>query len=209
MGTFDRWKKAELLDLVNKLKLDDVSFNLKKMDMIKVIEDHLSRLGEPLDTEVEFPELKSFYAVETSSSSSDDEEETSKGERNVWKCVVHANENVQDFLSSVATLMTIFYGLELFKLIHSVAIDKDGFKLILVWFVAHVVVPVLASYYINFVRYDLMMEFDPFTINILKALISLAMKNATCHEFKAIYHSVGELSMIFSVVGLLITFYVY
>lgn len=60
-STFSRWRKVELLDLAEKLKIADVANNVRKNELITLIEEHLALLGEPLDIDVEYPELKSFY----------------------------------------------------------------------------------------------------------------------------------------------------
>lgn len=49
MSTFARWRKAELFDLMNKLKITDVSNSTKKSDMIVLIEHYLENLSAPLD----------------------------------------------------------------------------------------------------------------------------------------------------------------
>ena len=59
--SFKRWKKTELLDLCNKMHWEDVPTGEKKAAIIEFVEDHLYALPGPLDTEVEFPELKSFF----------------------------------------------------------------------------------------------------------------------------------------------------
>lgn len=61
MSSFSRWKKVELLDLAEKLRLPKITSSARKSDLIALIEDHLNVLNEPLDVEVDYPELKSFY----------------------------------------------------------------------------------------------------------------------------------------------------
>ncbi|CCD24448.1 Gtt3p NDAI_0D01340 [Naumovozyma dairenensis CBS 421] len=58
---FNRWKKADLLDLINKLKISDIPTSTRKYDLIEIIQDYLIELGKPLDYDHEFPELKGFY----------------------------------------------------------------------------------------------------------------------------------------------------
>ena len=61
MSTFARWRKAELFDLMNKLKITDVSNSTKKSDMIVLIEHYLENLSAPLDYMHDFPELQTYY----------------------------------------------------------------------------------------------------------------------------------------------------
>lgn len=60
-STFSRWRKVELLDLAEKLKISNIPNHVRKNDLIDTIESHLNILNEPLDIEVDYPELKSFY----------------------------------------------------------------------------------------------------------------------------------------------------
>ncbi|QLG71345.1 hypothetical protein HG535_0B03850 [Zygotorulaspora mrakii] len=77
-STFSRWRKVELLDLADKLHISGIPGSIRKNDLISVIESHLTRLGEPLDVDVEYPELKSFYdsVVKSAEESSDVETES-------------------------------------------------------------------------------------------------------------------------------------
>ncbi|GMM56853.1 Gtt3 protein [Maudiozyma humilis] len=59
--SFKHWKKVELVDLCNKMHLEDVPIKEKKAVLIEFLEDHLYALPGPLDTEVDFPELRSFF----------------------------------------------------------------------------------------------------------------------------------------------------
>ncbi|SMN22176.1 similar to Saccharomyces cerevisiae YEL017W GTT3 Protein of unknown function with a possible role in glutathione metabolism [Maudiozyma saulgeensis] len=59
--SFGRWKKIDLLDLCEKLKIDDIPTSANKNTVLEILEDHLSTLTEPLDTEIEFPELKDYF----------------------------------------------------------------------------------------------------------------------------------------------------
>ena len=59
--SFSRWKKMELLDLCEKLKLDDISTSATKTVVIDLVERYLASLAHPLDTEIEFPELKDYF----------------------------------------------------------------------------------------------------------------------------------------------------
>lgn len=61
MSVFSRWRKAELFDLMNKLKISDVSHSAKKSEMIALIEYYLDNLDAPLDFVHDFPELQAFY----------------------------------------------------------------------------------------------------------------------------------------------------
>ncbi|CAI4060865.1 hypothetical protein SUVZ_05G0550 [Saccharomyces uvarum] len=60
-STFARWKKADLIDLANKLEIDGFPNYAKKSDMIEFLETHLNRLESPVDFKDDYPELKSFY----------------------------------------------------------------------------------------------------------------------------------------------------
>lgn len=60
-STFSRWRKVELLDLAEKLKISNIPNHVRKNDLIDTIESHLNILNEPLDIEVDYPELKAFY----------------------------------------------------------------------------------------------------------------------------------------------------
>ncbi|KAL3233160.1 Glutathione transferase 3 [Nakaseomyces bracarensis] len=61
MSSFSKWRKAELFDLMNKLKITDVSHSTRKSTMIMLIEHYLDNLEAPLDYIHDFPELQSFY----------------------------------------------------------------------------------------------------------------------------------------------------
>ncbi|KAG0658242.1 hypothetical protein C6P45_002223 [Maudiozyma exigua] len=58
---FNRWLKADLIDLSDKLKLDHVPSSAKKYEIIEKIEEDLYKRKEPLDTVIDFPELKDFF----------------------------------------------------------------------------------------------------------------------------------------------------
>ncbi|CAI4059752.1 hypothetical protein N7582_001446 [Saccharomyces uvarum] len=60
-STFTRWKKADLIDLANKLEIDGFPNYAKKSDMIEFLEAHLNRLESPVDFKDDYPELRSFY----------------------------------------------------------------------------------------------------------------------------------------------------
>ena len=60
-SVFQRWKKTDLLDLLEKLKINDISYQTKKPDLIRILQEHLDSLDQPLDDILEYPELQSFY----------------------------------------------------------------------------------------------------------------------------------------------------
>lgn len=60
-STFSRWKKADLIDLANKLEIDGFPNYAKKSDMIDYLESHLNHLEKPVDFKDDYPELRSFY----------------------------------------------------------------------------------------------------------------------------------------------------
>ncbi|KAG0676451.1 Glutathione transferase 3 [Kluyveromyces marxianus] len=84
----ERFKKAELIDLADKLGLSVSSSNTKPKLVLKIL-DHLESLPEPVDL-MEFPELELYYEAlaqisttssgTSSSGSSDDEEEDGEGD---------------------------------------------------------------------------------------------------------------------------------
>ena len=71
-STFSRWKKADLIDLANKLEIDGFPNYAKKSDMIENLESHLNHLEKPVDFKDDYPELKSFYESMTVDQSRDE-----------------------------------------------------------------------------------------------------------------------------------------
>lgn len=267
--SFARWKKAELLDLCNKLKLEEVPTSTRKNDLIDLVEEHLYALPQPLETEIEFPELKAFFdsftAINGEEAKFDDQtsvrDESGKQNYNllnfkeitskvpfkfdlqdrftdIIESTKKLNENVQDFFSSLITISIIFQIIEFVMLIQDFFQynrDYNIIALISVWIVTNISLPLLFSYYFNFIRYDLLIEIDPMMLNISKGLIFLLLAHShldnyqTTHiidnftttapkyqicgqsvmKYLAIMSSIlGNVPFIFAVVGALITLYV-
>ncbi|CCC71218.1 hypothetical protein NCAS_0G03310 [Naumovozyma castellii] len=243
-SVFSRWKKWELHDLAEKLKIDDLPQASKKQVLVDAVLDYLVNLGKPLDYEHEFPELRTFYessfwsSVKNESASSQevsasdeqpsgsedeklpdepktesstnfntlnfkeiDEEEAKLGKNFMNKChqfkfnfqeyvsdVINGtkrfNENVQDFLSTLATVDAMFYSVELFFLIKQLIAQDDGCGILInyltpisIWVLVNILLPVFVSYYINFIRYDYAIEVDPMIFHLTKGLIALTVLN--------------------------------
>ncbi|EJS44071.1 gtt3p [Saccharomyces arboricola H-6] len=290
-STFSRWKKAELIDLANKLEINGFPNYAKKSDMIEFLEAHLNHLEEPVDFKDDYPELKSFYesmvvdqskdegderddgpggesrtgSSDTATNDSDlekayikDDDETSVHRRGsnsdgganaktnfnlldfssddhgssasaltkfkfdfqdyVSDIKYHTqklNENVQDYLSTISSVDTIFSIVEFsFLLRNTLAAGKkpatssslassletaiaahtkhqdilDFCLPVVTWLLFFRGIPTLVSYYINFIRYDLDIELDPMTFNLSKFLISLAIFK-TCNNINMDFHS--------------------
>ncbi|CCE62064.1 hypothetical protein TPHA_0B03920 [Tetrapisispora phaffii CBS 4417] len=61
-SVFSRWNKTAILDLIEKLKVNDIPYSLKKTELIGLLENHLKTLDTPLDDVLEYPELVEFYS---------------------------------------------------------------------------------------------------------------------------------------------------
>ncbi|EDO17622.1 hypothetical protein Kpol_1061p48 [Vanderwaltozyma polyspora DSM 70294] len=95
-SVFQKWKKTDLLDLIEKLKINDISYQSKKTTLIQIIENYLNSLDVPLLDIVEYPELQSFYC-------SDDyiPKSTKRTNNHVDDLLVKAEESVlEDTMSS-------------------------------------------------------------------------------------------------------------
>lgn len=297
-STFSRWKKADLIDLANKLEIDGFPNYAKKSDMIDYLESHLNHLEKPVDFKDDYPELRSFYESMTVDQSKDERNEYGSGSGNgsgsgscdtatndsdLEKAYIKEdddekpqsgdetsatkplssrnansnaktnfnlldfstdndsstsaftkfkfnfqeylsdiryqtqklNENVQDYLSTISAVDTIFSLLEFSFLVRNIlaagqptssssslassleaavaAHNKyqythDFCLPILTWLLFFRGIPTLVSYYINFIRYDLNIELDPMTFNLTKFLISLAIFK-TCNNKNIDFHS--------------------
>lgn len=260
MSTFSRWRKVELLDLAEKLKIQDIPHSVRKNELIHKIEDHLNVLNEPLDVEVDYPELKSFYdaivlkheneeeaepAVEA-----DEEEEESVEDTNYSKLdfseeedddstfkfgfenyvsdivvrVKQWNESLQDSLSTIQSIDKIFYLIEFYFIIRPLIEHQDAalsVSTLVTWVTGSLLVPGLVAYYINFIRYDLTsIEFDPMVFHLAKFLVSLAILNVKLNTSGDRWDYVrlgltswvlylGQLPLIFALVGALLTLYIF
>lgn len=287
-STFSRWKKADLIDLANKLEIDGFPNYAKKSDMIDYLESHLNHLEKPVDFKDDYPELKSFYESMTVEQSKDERNESGSGssetatnDSDLEKAYIKdeddekpqsgdearaakplssrnaisnaktnfnlldfsdndsstsaltkfkfnfqeylsdiryqaqkLNENVQDYLSTISSVDTIFSLLEFSFLLRNIlaagqptsssslassleaavaAHNKYQCTLdfclpILTWLLFFRGIPSLVSYYINFIRYDLNIELDPMTFNLTKFLVSLAIFK-TCNNKNIDFHS--------------------
>ena len=58
---FNRWLKFDLIELADKLQLDNIPSSAKKSEIIEGIEEDLYARNEPLDTVIDFPELKDYF----------------------------------------------------------------------------------------------------------------------------------------------------
>lgn len=277
---FHRWKKTELRDLINKLDIPNVKANSTKTELVDSLEAYLYSLPKKLETELEYPELRSFYSSldgakreddsrtmpgtrssrstehhvtrlsmnlgevtedgndaevgedeeagnkaysHISISTRDEEKERQFGrttlrnrksgrehvstldaeeveelnspnagnlmmrgyndEENttlrsmIGDGVRHLNRNIQDFMSSLATISVIFCLIEFLIIVQhwfQFGSDYRLVHLLLAWLVVYILTPLLASYYINFVRWDLGIEIDPMIFFIVKGLLSYA-----------------------------------
>ncbi|CCK71575.1 Gtt3p KNAG_0H01610 [Huiozyma naganishii CBS 8797] len=267
--SFKRWKKVELLDLTNKLKLGDIPTSVKKDELIELVENHLYSMEGRLDG-LEYPELKAFYDIYPFESSMTDDTEAAgdvklesdlnskmldsgvnsegdadgdvdamdgmsevtsssnnldtdtKNYNNLYfgadgtgeqesgfqfklhECFTDIvgktkeyNENVQDFLSDLSTITFLFYLVE-FGFLLCNTIDNtsfveysDLFTTIALWWLLYVIIPVFTSYYFNFVRYDFDIQFDPMTLNIMKAFVSLVVLNLKKAEKQLSFFELG------------------
>lgn len=93
---------------------------------------------------------------------------------------------------------------------------------LLSWFVLFRVIPSITSYYINFIRYDLLIEQDPMIFNITKALIGLALYRSSLSGMQNIHYpyydlqenlrilrdGLGSLPLIFGIAEAFLTLYV-
>ncbi|EHN02808.1 Gtt3p [Saccharomyces cerevisiae x Saccharomyces kudriavzevii VIN7] len=283
-STFSRWKKADLIDLANKLEIGGFPNYAKKSDMIDFLESHLTHLEKPVDFKDDYPELRSFYESMTVDQSKDEEDvsgsgssDTAANDSDLEKAYIKEddersqsgdevsamrpdsntsasasanakanfnlldfssdhnpstsastrfkfdfhdyvsdiryhtrklNENVQDYLSTISSVDTIFSLVEFSFLLRNILAagkptsstsslassleaavaahnkyqDVLDFCLpTLTWLLFFRGVPTLVSYYINFIRYDLDIELDPMTFSLSKLLISLAIFK-TCND---------------------------
>lgn len=258
MSTFSRWRKVELLDLAEKLKLPNVAHNVRKNDLIHTIEDHLNVLNEPLDVEVDYPELKSFYdsivlkheeepevtaeeedeeSVEEDNknynkldfSEEDDDDSTFKfGFENYLSDIVvkvkEFNESLQDSLSTIQSIDKIFYLIEFYFIMRPLIEHQDAalsLSTLITWISFSFLLPAIIAYYINFIRYDLTtIEFDPMVFHLAKFLISLAILNLKLSTtgdrwdyarlgLTSWVHYLGQVPLIFALVGALLTLYIF
>lgn len=114
--------------------------------------------------------------------------------------IVETNETIQDTLSTIPAIGTIFLFLELYFYIvkpffHfnlkdrpyyvSTTLSRSQFAfLVMFWFNLSFAIPALIGYYINFIRYDLpSVEIDPLVFHVAKSLISIAICNYWKHNF--------------------------
>ncbi|CCH58831.1 hypothetical protein TBLA_0A10530 [Henningerozyma blattae CBS 6284] len=131
----------------------------------------------------------------------------------VKKC----NENVQDYLSTIYTIETIFYSIELYSLLDTYSKrDISNFNEISydmgIWLLFSFVIPSFIAYYINFIRYDLpYVEIDPMIFHITKFLISLFffLNDQRGRPSLSWNQNLGVLPLVFSTVGILITLYIF
>lgn len=341
MSTFSKWRKAELFDLMNKLKITDVSHSARKSDMITLVEHYLDNLEAPLDYIHDFPELQSFYEdraqlkiesdvdedLDTGLNSTTEEfedelqeqlekqlkeqlheeeqqlnEEPEEEEQyeeeqyedddkqhynkldfskinNIsdfkfelekkWDDIVDRtvvlNENVKDYLSSISSVETIFTIVELVLLVHHLCdsyrpvdsyispenivggnmhrfhmikrqtvhfLNEIGLP-VATWFLLLRLLPCLISYYINFIRYDLLLQMDPMVYHLSKFIIEFVIMNKyskgnsiegflnsftfsplahlhvdPCNDLKAFYEATGYLPLVFSSVCVILTLYI-
>lgn len=331
MSTFARWRKAELFDLMNKLKITDVSNSTKKSDMIVLIEHYLENLSAPLDYMHDFPELQTYYedkqqlkiesdiedeldkisstsedmeygedidmkeeTSETSSDSSAEETETvvEKKDYNnldfseeptklqdfkfnfdqilddIIDRAYIINENVKDYLSSISAVESIFTIIELILFSvhlfanyrtgetvlsaqHSIGymdyyfrpeyykrevvhfLNKIGLP-ILTWFFLLRIVPCFVSYYINFIRYELLVDMDPMVYHLFKGIVEFLIITRfsdnqnpiqgflssfsfsplghlhvdPCRDLREFNDALGYLPLCFSVVCTILTLYI-
>lgn len=268
MSPLSRWKKVELLDLAEKLRLDRVANSVRKSELVAMIEEHLGVLSEPLDVEVDYPELKSFYdavaeAVEQpvadlvesagplrSPSATATEESEPDGfskldfsedrdghDYTPFKFAFHEylsdvvdrvqrfNESVQDSLSTIQSVDSIFAVIEFYYVMRPLVARQDGSlsaATLVTWIAGTVALPALVGYYINFIRYDLPpVQVDPMVFHVTKFLISLAILNVELssagngwvvfvHLGVASWRQyLGQLPLVFALVGALLTVYIF
>lgn len=268
MSSFSRWKKVELLDLAEKLRLANVGNSVRKSELIAMIEEHLNVLGEPLDVEVDYPELRSFYdavvkretpeeeapeepmeplgepAGETVGEeivdepagfnrldfSDSDEDSTFKFAfedylADVARRVRRANESVQDSLSTMRAVNALFYAVEFYHVVRPLVARQDArlsASALVTWALFSVGVPMVAGYYVNFIRYELPdVEVDPMVFHLTKFLVGLGILNteldASGGEWQvflklglaAWVNHLGQLPLVFGLVGALLTVYIF
>lgn len=262
MSTFSRWRKVELLDLAEKLKLPNVAHNVRKNELIHEIEDHLNVLNEPLDVEVDYPELKSFYESVVLKHEDEDEEqaaavkaeeeeeEESVDDTNYNKLdfseeedddstfkfgfenhladivvrVKELNESLQDSLSTIQSIDAIFFLIEFYFVMRPLIAHQDAalsLSTLVTWVLGSLALPCLIAYYINFIRYDLTtIECDPMVFHVSKFLISLAILNVQVNTggdrwdyvrlgLASWTQYLGQLPLIFALVGALLTLYIF
>lgn len=108
--------------------------------------------------------------------------------QDVQSKAIEANEAIQDTLSTIPAIATIFYILELyfyilapfFSLVSerpyisaSVSLS-DLLSLVFFWIIFSILAPSFIAYYINFIRYDLPpVEIDPMIFHLSKVLLGL------------------------------------
>ncbi|QLL34495.1 hypothetical protein HG536_0G03570 [Torulaspora globosa] len=263
MSSFSRWKKVELLDLAEKLRLPNVGNNVRKSDLIAMIEEHLNVLNEPLDVEVDYPELKSFYdAIVVKHETEEAEAEEVEGEEaedqlpervldgfnkldfseesdedstfkfafedylsDVAVQVQKLNESLQDSLSTIQSVDALFYLVEFYFVVRPLVARQDAWlssSTLVTWAVFSAGVPALVGYYVNFIRYELPeVQVDPMVFHLAKFLVGLGILNVELDAsgsgwqlfFKlgltSWVHYLGQLPLVFGLVGALLTIYIF
>ncbi|QLQ82565.1 hypothetical protein HG537_0H03280 [Torulaspora globosa] len=256
MSSFNRWKKVELLDLADKLKLN-VANSIRKNELIAIIEDHLNVLSEPLDVEVDYPELKSFYDAivvkhETDEATASEEEPVEEtvldgfskvdfseqsDEDSTFKFafeeylsdvaarVRSANESLQDSLSTIQAVDALFYAIEFYHVVRPLVARQDArlsSSALVTWVLFSIGIPLVAGYYVNFIRYDLPdVQVDPMVFHLAKFLVGLGILNveldSSGSEWQVFFklgltawvNHLGQLPLIFGLVGALLTVYIF
>lgn len=137
--------------------------------------------------------------------------------RDIISNVKRINENVQDYLSTIYTIETIFYAIELYSVLTTY--NETPFHQIselayssAIWLTFSAIIPSIVAYYINFIRYDLTyVQVDPMIFHITKLLLALFfMMSEQSGIIGATWNAnLGLLPLIFSMVGILVTLYIF